>query len=421
MSTIIGTNGGDTLYGGAGDDLIIGDRLLFTFPGETDPTIGHDIVYGGAGNDTIIGDVQTYTGHLTSLSDLFSPFFPTYQVGNELHGDTGNDFICGIFQYGTFTATGISVDFADFGFPIPPIPNDPTGTPPIEFIYGGSGNDVLVGNTGYATNIAENNAHIGNFLNPHVSTHIEGGNGDDLLNGGCLISTIIATNGSSWQNSLINFNSGELYGNNGNDTIYGSDELYHIIAQNNSHFDNVALNYSGDTIDGGNGNDTIDGDIGTLKIEVDNTSSVDLQFYFGADKITGGEGNDVIFGDVGNINLVGLAMSDLNSMIVASSTGDNIDGGNGNDFISGQWDDDILTGSKGNDTFAYYSQINNGHDTITDFNVTTDILKGDQAGMFSDGGHDGNGNLIVNVHDLGTNSTITMIGIHDFASLHIII
>ena len=55
--------------------------------------------------------------------------------------------------------------------------------------------------------------------------------------------------------------------------------------------------------------------------------------------------------------------------------GDNsADGGEGNDQIDGRGGNDTLTGGPGRDLFFYYARVDNGDDTITDFNSFDDTI-----------------------------------------------
>ncbi len=413
VDIMVGTNGSDVISGGNGDDLLVGDKFLFNPPNEISPTIGNDVIYGGAGNDIIVGDIQIYSGLLDSYSDLSSPYVPTWFNGNAgLYGGSGGDSIFGVYQVGIFTASTITLDFGP-----QPIPTPQTAPQPMEFLYGEQGNDLLVGNAGYGANIFDDHAYIINMFVEHLSSYLDGGAGDDILSGGCLISVITAQNGSTGDKTTLNFESSKLIGGNGNDILYGSDKEYNIIISNNSHFTNFKTVFGGDIMDGGNGMDAIYGDVGILKIDIDNTSSLDGVLQLGGDHIDGGNGNDTIFGDVGSFDLHGITLAQLGNMITTSQ-GDTINGGNGTDFIAGQFGNDVLTGGQGPDTFAYFSQITNGNDIITDFNIMKDALQGDHAGMFSDGGHDSSGNLIINIADATGHSTITLLGVSDFSNVH---
>jgi Ca2+-binding RTX toxin-like protein len=73
----------------------------------------------------------------------------------------------------------------------------------------------------------------------------------------------------------------------------------------------------------------------------------------GDDLLDGGEGNDELFGGDGN---------------------DVADGGAGNDQIDGRGGNDTLTGGPGRDLYLYYARVDNGDDTITDFDGAEDTI-----------------------------------------------
>lgn len=73
----------------------------------------------------------------------------------------------------------------------------------------------------------------------------------------------------------------------------------------------------------------------------------------GDDLLHGGDGNDELFGGEGD---------------------DVADGGAGNDQIDGRGGNDTLTGGQGRDLFLYYARVDNGDDTITDFDGADDTI-----------------------------------------------
>lgn len=89
------------------------------------------------------------------------------------------------------------------------------------------------------------------------------------------------------------------------------------------------------------------------------------------DKIYGGGGNDNIWGNGGDDTLYGQADDDR----IAGGTGDDLlDGGSGADVLEGGAGDDLLTGGTGADRFTYAVNVNNGTDTVTDFEDGTDLI-----------------------------------------------
>ncbi|WP_417270918.1 calcium-binding protein [Celeribacter sp.] len=133
----------------------------------------------------------------------------------------------------------------------------------------------------------------------------------------------------------------EIYGNAGNDTIDGRagwDTLY-----GGRGNDNLVGGTGQDTLYGAQGKDRLDGGAGSDVLFGGNHADV-LLGGGGADELFGGNGNDVLKGHKGN---------------------DSLDGGRG---------DDTLTGGGGADSFVFDRSVNEGSDTITDFDITEDLL-----------------------------------------------
>jgi Ca2+-binding RTX toxin-like protein len=204
------------LTGGLGNDVLIGGALNDTMIGG----FGNDVLLGRGGNDTALALAfldgrDTYSGGLGSDTTSYAARFGAVNVS--LNG-IANDGAPG----------ELDNNLAD-----------------VENAFGGSGNDVLVGN-------AANNVLSGNNGNDVLSglagnDVLLGGNGNDVLNGGV-------------GNDVLN-------GGNGNDRIFG-------LAGN-------------DTISGLAGNDVVDGGLGN-------------------DVLVPGTGNDTAFGGLGNDRLFGV-------------------------------------------------------------------------------------------------------------------
>jgi len=92
-----------------------------------------------------------------------------------------------------------------------------------------------------------------------------------------------------------------------------------------------------------------------------------------ADKLAGGDGDDEISGDAGDDRLFG---HDGNDHLYGNSYNDRLFGGNNNDWLAGATGDDILEGGDGYDIFSIIvgGTSNNGHDTVTDFDISIDTL-----------------------------------------------
>jgi Ca2+-binding RTX toxin-like protein len=82
----------------------------------------------------------------------------------------------------------------------------------------------------------------------------------------------------------------------------------------------------------------------------------------GHDEILGRGGNDALDGGGGDDELFGGAGDDV------------ANGGEGNDQIDGRGGNDSLTGGPGRDLYLYYARVDNGDDTITDFDGAEDTI-----------------------------------------------
>lgn len=197
--------GNDTMYGGAGDDIMhgeLGNDVMYGGDGNDQMfgELGNDLMDGGNGNDCMLGDDGTIVGSIFSGTSQTTLTIPSNKVsavvdvkgtidwfvnllnaaaggndtilgglGNDvIHGGAGNDITLG--DEGTISATGVvsliagggnDILFADSG-------NDS--------VYGGDGNDQIFGGTG------------GDYL--------DGGNGADIVVGGEGADTLVADNSS---------------------------------------------------------------------------------------------------------------------------------------------------------------------------------------------------------------------------------
>ena len=182
---------------------------------------------------------------------------------------------------------------------------------------GGGGNDTLEGLGGNDTL----HGHEGN-------DKIDGGKGKDQIYGGPGNDSVDGGEDNDYVHGGAGHDS--IYGGSGNDTLFtgeGNDTIY-----GESGDDFIYGNGNGDKfLDGGEGNDKVGGD-------------------FGDDVIKGGEGDDTLAGGWGS---------------------DTIEGGAGDDVLSGYWFTEGIT-LDGRDVFVFGRD--DGHDTITDFDVRQDRL-----------------------------------------------
>jgi len=231
------------------------------------------------------------------------------QVGDELIVDQVG------FGTRTFKASGItSIIFVGLGGD--DFFQNFTAEP--SFVFGGSGEDVLIGGSG-------NDTLVGNSQNDILSGN--GGNdtliagiGDDRVSGGGGNDRILGVAGTNFLN-----------GNGGDDTIFGG------------------LNR--DNITGGAGDDLLAGSEGDDSILAND----------GADLIFGGSGNDRVEAGSGADRVYG---QDGNDTILGGLGADVLVGNGGNDRFTGSFDNDRILGGQGDDRAEFNGLFS---DFVVDF------------------------------------------------------
>lgn len=290
----------------------------------------------------------------------------------------------------------------------------------------GAGNDTLTGGQGQDT--------------------LEGGVGADVLNGGAGLDT--ASYAGSTAGVNVDLSLGTASGGHA-----AGDILALIENLTGSEFDDVltgddlnnTLNGGGgrdllqggagaDALSSGDGDDTLRGDDGNDTLQ-GNTGNDLLSGGNGDDEVRGGQGADTLNGDAGKDVLYGALGNDLlsggldNDALYGGDGSDDLRGGQGNDSISGDAGDDILTGALGDDvltggsgadTFSFITgagALDFGTDTVTDFVVSEDKLKFDQAawggGLTKQQVIDTYADIVGNnvVLDFGANRKVILLGL----------
>ena len=352
-----GGYGNDWLYGGTGNDSISGGDNVQNIHSWYGSSGGSDTVYGGAGNDTITGgnDVVTSDGYGSDL----------YAGSDFLGGDDGNDSILGGNDSLNAGSTYAEVMYGGE-----------------DTLDGGAGNDTLVG--GNDVFVGGNDGIQGANENVYGSVDkFYGGDGNDVLTVG---STTINSNGG---NDGIYGAYSNLFGDAGNDTLTGGNESINSGSGDDIIYGNGQDFGDGNSFDGGSGNDSITG---------------------GADTINAGSGNDHVFGaandysgDAGNDVIKGQTES------IDGGTGDDklyagyasFDGGDGNDSITG--DSFTIAGNTGQDSLYLNGRAlgifygGDGNDSIAAGSLTVTGMEhvyGDYgngvgyARLFGDSGND---------------------------------
>ncbi|GHA40496.1 hypothetical protein GCM10008927_00830 [Amylibacter ulvae] len=362
--TMFGGQGTDTMYGGTGHDTMAGGP----FTGDLYGGNGNDIfenyggafidnVYGGSGSDTLDlrnrttgnADIDLSAGTYTASSqtaDISSveTIFATHNddtidlgglSGYTANGAGGNDTIIGGLNYQLLRGNDGN-DTIDGGFA--------SGSAVGDSLYGGNGDDTITGANGddYAhggddsDRITLNGGDDVALGGLHIDT-IYGGDGDDTMSGGQHRDYLYGgddddrLNGNGGDDYMIGGNDNDrLDGNNGNDSMYGGSD--------------------NDRLYGGSGNDIVNGGVGN-------------------DVMNGGNDNDTMYGSNGNDRFYGSSGSDF---MYGGADNDRMFGGSGDDYMDGDTGNDVMRGSSGSDTFNF--EIGDGDDRIIDFEINVDTI-----------------------------------------------
>jgi Ca2+-binding RTX toxin-like protein len=332
--TVAGNAGNDTIFGEQGDDSLLGGSL-------------NDMLYGGSGHDVL----RSGTGDDT------------------LYGGAGNDVM-----YGGDGGTSTNLDL----------------------LLGGLGDDIYyVPVYGMGISGSYYGADVSEAANAGMDTYIIDA---PLTPLGLFVAPValpenveigIATGESIWMNGNALDNrmtassrgKSTLDGGVGNDSLYGQDFRDDL---SGGEGDDVLYGQAGnDALYGGVGRDLVFGGTG------------DDSFYAGStvansDTAQGGAGNDTayLFSASGDVEIT-LAGSSFASVFVNGTRYDrirefeNIVSGSGDDrligdalgnLLDGNEGADTLTGGGGADIFVFDWNARRGVDTVTDFEVGSDLI-----------------------------------------------
>ncbi|WP_234461617.1 beta strand repeat-containing protein [Stutzerimonas stutzeri] len=395
--TLTGAGGNDTLSGGGGNDLFIGDA-------------GNDIIDGGTGTDTI--DYSAESSDLTLTLTTGAGNSSGTVTGNDtisnvenIIGGSGNDSITGSDDFNRLEG-GLGNDSLSGG-----LGNDTLlGGTGDDTLDGGAGNDTLIGGAGNDTYIGGSGTDLADFSGAAsaISISLTNGTGTDDSGGSDTFSGVENVTGGSGNDVLIgDTNANRLDGGAGDDTIVGaagSDTLIGglgtdtldystgsaavVVNMGSTSFAGVAANTATDgmggtdsvsgfeNVLGGSGGDTLVGGTGDNVLEGKAGNDL-LSGGAGNDNLLGGDGDDSLRGGAGNDNLDGGAhasggdtadYSDQGTAVnVSLATGsaaggsigtdtlsniENISGGSNHDTLTGDSGDNQIWGNAGNDTIA---------------------------------------------------------------------
>ncbi|HUJ86770.1 MAG TPA: hypothetical protein VLX30_07975 [Burkholderiales bacterium] len=403
---MIGGAGADYLSGGSGDDVILGDggyvhrdaANVVTQVNTIDPSVGgDDIIDGGAGTDVIMGGAgnDQITAPLggkiilgdNGVADLAGPDRDVYSTDPDIGGiDT---IVGGADGVGNVIIGGAMGDQ----------------------LSGGSGDDVMLGDSGYVQRAADGSLIKVYTIDPGVggADNIQGGAGTDVIMGGADGDIINAPLGGKI-----------ILGDNGVADLAGPDrDVYSTdpdiggvdyITGGADGVGNIIIGGAeGDQISGGSGDDVILGDSGFVQRGAD-ASLISVYTIApdvgGVDYIDGGAGFDVILGgaagdfitttsggkiilgDNGQVNMIG-SNTDVFTTDPSIGGSDTITVGSGTSIILGGADGDIINGGSDQDIiFGDNGHVYRDSNRVVQRVETTDPSIGGSDLIYGNGGDD---------------------------------
>jgi len=336
MTTLLGTNGDDVLYGGDageifaldGDDRIIG-------------AAGNPSVYGGDGFDIVDFAVQGYTVSQAIIDNLDDGSTTVYMAG----APSGARFtytLWGVEQI--HFAEGVVIDI-DQPEPLVLYGSDDRGDVLHggalgDSIYGGGGSDYLYGE--YGDDLVDGG---------DGPDRLFGGSGNDSLYGGEGVDTLEGGDGADL---MYGGDAGDtLYGGDGDDTLHGGagdDHIFAGPAASGSSSDN-------DVIYGGEGVDYLRFELSsTYRAMVSEGVRIgDGVYLIGGDIVEGIEflayRNDTTSVDLLPFRREGTAGDDT---LIGDGGRDSISAGDGDDTITSGGGDDVVFGGGGTGDVAIF-------------------------------------------------------------------
>ncbi len=351
MAIIVGTSGNDTLLGGVEADSLDGlegdDRL--------DGSFGADSLNGGLGNDTLIGGElgallgDTLTGG--AGDDVYEIANPLDQIV-EAVGDGADTVLTSLAAYTlgdnvenlTYTGSG---SFTGVG-------ND------LDNVIQGRGADTLAGGLGFDTLIGGAGNDLYRIDDVADLVVENAGEGVDEVRTSLSAFTLAPNVEALTYTGAGDFNG---VGGAGNDTLHGGGGADTLVgAAGNDSLDGGA---GADVLDGGSGADTLNGGLGADSMAGGTGNDTYYVDDFG-DVVTelSGEGSDTVrsaldytLGDnLESLVLTGAALvgtgNALNNSLTGTAADNVLTGLDGNDTLNGGAGADTLIGGTGNDTYV---------------------------------------------------------------------
>lgn len=317
-------------------------------------------VYGGAGNDVLIGGFGN--DHLYADGEDGNAYLDFGVTNNTLNGRDGDDFLQG--AAGNDNLLGGIGDDTIYG---------DTGN---DSVMAGAGDDAVYGNAGDDTIMGEGG---NDSLNGGAGAdHLYGNDGNDNVVDTAYDKSFNVLDGGAGLDFVEIGGAGSAHGGNDNDKvyIYGSGFAYGDGGDDYVQAGGVGYAW----LYGGDGNDTL---LTIVKSPIQgSTVTTSLNGGGGDDKIFGGLGPDLLIGGDGNDTLCGGGGADYlygnagNDTLIGGVGSDHLFGGIGNDYLLGGTSDgktdntvDYLQGDMGADTFVVDNDSTNNipMDIIVDY------------------------------------------------------
>jgi len=317
---IRGTEGDDTLFGGADSERFYGlggNDAIFADDGD-------DLIDGGAGNDTMEGslgnDVYIVDSTADIVTELANEGTDTLRtsVTRTLPNNVENIELLGS---AAINATGNTLN------------NTLLGNAGANVLSGGTGADVMIGAAGNDTYVVD---HAGDSI-------VENANeGVDLVQ-----SSISVTLAANVENLTLT----------GTSAIAGTGNSLDNVLTGNSANNTLTGAAGNDTLNGGSGADAMSGGLGDDTYVVDNTSDTLTELANeGTDtvqsSITHTLGNNLENLTLTGSSLINATGNALANVLTGNSANNTLTGGAGDDTLNGAAGTDTMVGGQGNDTYV---------------------------------------------------------------------
>ncbi|MGB4272827.1 MAG: calcium-binding protein, partial [Propionicimonas sp.] len=340
---------GLTIYGGAGNDTIIGSQAGDHLAGGS----GEDTILGQGGLDHIFGDNGINVDVLTRALSVPSWNTSSFPMADDL--TTGRDTLYGDGRPDTERLPGTDLIFGDYGRVVQDVVDPHLPDPRLQRIQTTAGIQIA------ATDRTDGEDDT--IFGSGADDYIFGGTGDDVIDAGHGRNLIVGDNG------MLTLAPGMIKLESSDPLFYGNDR---ITAGDGG--DVIIAGTGDDVVFAGNGDNFVAGDNGRfiefigltpdwsiLPVDITRLETTDPTIG-GVDAITtgtgidvviagtagdlvrSGAGDDVVLGDNGGFDLIVIdgVLRGYRATVTDNTIG-------GNDLIYGQADDDLLIGGTGGD------------------------------------------------------------------------